>query len=113
MEEVKSRRHTMTDEEVEDRIAELKADPDVRLAWKEKTVKYKRRRYLGALQSENNELRRAASQDRQSAFLTTAMNAQTNQIIGTLQQKAPVPAYQVPNPNAIYYGCGTGCGSCA
>lgn len=51
MEEVKSRRHTMTDEEVEDRIAELKADPDVRLAWKEKTVKYKRRRYLGALQS--------------------------------------------------------------
>jgi hypothetical protein len=52
MEEVKSRRHTMTDEEVEDRIAELKADPDVRLAWKEKTVKYKRRRYLGALQSD-------------------------------------------------------------
>lgn len=47
MEEVKSRRHTMTDEEVEARIAELKADPDVRLAWKEKTVKYKRRRYLG------------------------------------------------------------------
>lgn len=52
MEEVKSRRHTMTDEEVEDRIAELKADPDVRLAWKEKTVKYKRRRYLSALQSD-------------------------------------------------------------
>lgn len=52
MEEVKSRRHTMTDEEVEDCIAELKADPDVRLAWKEKTVKYKRRRYLGALQSD-------------------------------------------------------------
>lgn len=52
MEEVKSRRHTMTDEEVEARIAELKADPDVRLAWKEKTVKYKRRRYLGALQSD-------------------------------------------------------------
>lgn len=52
MEEVKSRRHTLTDEEVEDRIAELKADPDVHLAWKEKTVKYKRRRYLGALQSD-------------------------------------------------------------
>ena len=68
---------------------------------------------IATLQSENNELRRAASQDRQSAFLTTAMNAQTNQIIGTLQQKAPVPAYQVPNPNAIYYGCGTGCGNCA
>ena len=68
---------------------------------------------ISNLQAENNDLRRAASQDRQSAFLTTAMNAQTNQIIGTLQQKAPVPAYQVPNPNAIYYGCGTGCGSCA
>lgn len=52
MEEVKSRRHIMTDEEVEEKIAELKADPDVRLAWKEKTVKYKRRRYLGALQSD-------------------------------------------------------------
>lgn len=52
MEEVKSRRHTMTDEEVEASIAELKADPDVRLAWKEKTVKYKRRRYLWALQSD-------------------------------------------------------------
>lgn len=52
MEEVKSRRHTMTDEEVEARIAELKADPDVRLAWKKKTVKYKRRRYLSALQSD-------------------------------------------------------------
>lgn len=47
MEEVKSRRHTMTDEEVEARIADLKEDPDVRLAWKEKTVKYKCRRYLG------------------------------------------------------------------
>lgn len=68
---------------------------------------------IATLQSENNELRRAASQDRQSALLTTAMNAQTNQIIGTLQQKVPVPAYQVPNPNAIYYGCGTGCGNCA
>lgn len=52
MEEVKSRRHIMTDEEVEAKIAELKADPDVRLAWKEKSVKYKRRRYLGALQSD-------------------------------------------------------------
>ena len=68
---------------------------------------------IATLQSENNELRRAASQERQSALLTTAMNAQTNQIIGTLQQKVPVPAYQVPNPNAIYYGCGTGCGNCA
>ena len=52
MEDVKSRRHIMTDDEVEAKIAELKDDPDVRLAWKEKSVKYKRRRYLGALQSD-------------------------------------------------------------
>ena len=52
MEEVKSRRHTLTDEEVEQQIALLRDDSDVRLAWKEKTVKYKRRRYLGALQSD-------------------------------------------------------------
>lgn len=52
MEEVKNRRHFLTDEEVEEKIAQLRDDPDVRLAWKEKNVKYKRRRYLGALQSD-------------------------------------------------------------
>lgn len=67
---------------------------------------------IASLQAENNDLRRAASQDRQNALLTTAMTAQTNQIIGTLRQPNPVPAYQVPNPNAIYNGCGcnSGCG---
>ncbi len=53
---------------------------------------------IATLQSENNELRRAASQDRQSALLTTAINAQTNQIIGTLQQKVPVPSYHGAQP---------------
>mgnify|MGYP004468874861 FL=1 len=52
MSEVKNRRHFLTDEEVEEKIAQLRDDPDVRLAWKEKNVKYKRRRYLGALQSD-------------------------------------------------------------
>lgn len=52
MSEVKNRRHFLTDEEVEEKIAQLLDDPDVRLAWKEKNVKYKRRRYLGALQSD-------------------------------------------------------------
>ncbi len=33
-------------------VAELKNDPDVHLAWKEKSVWYKRRRYLATLQSE-------------------------------------------------------------
>lgn len=65
---------------------------------------------IATLQAENNDLRRAASQDRQSALLTTAMSAQTQQIINAVNP-APIPAYQVPNPN-VYYGCGcnTGCG---
>ena len=64
---------------------------------------------IATLTAENNDLRRAASQDRQSALLTTAMSAQTQQIINAVNP-APIPAYTVPNPNA-YYGCGcnTGC----
>lgn len=64
---------------------------------------------IATLTAENNDLRRAASQDRQNALLTTAMSAQTNQIINAVNP-APIPAYTVPNPNA-YYGCGcnTGC----
>ena len=65
---------------------------------------------ISSLQAENNDLRRAASQDRQSALLTTAMASQTQQIINAVNP-APIPSYQVPNPN-VYYGCGcnTGCG---
>lgn len=65
---------------------------------------------IATLQAENNDLRRAASQDRQNALLTTAMSAQAQQIINAVNP-APIPAYQVPNPN-VYYGCGcnTGCG---
>lgn len=65
---------------------------------------------IATLQAENNDLRRAASQDRQNALLTTAMSAQTQQIINAVNP-APIPAYQVPNPN-VYYGCGcnAGCG---
>ena len=63
---------------------------------------------IATLQAENNDLRLAASQDRQNALLTTAMTAQTNQIINAVNP-TPIPAYQVPNPN-VYYGCGNGCG---
>ncbi len=65
---------------------------------------------IAALTAENNDLRRAASQDRQNALLTTAMSAQTSQIINAVNP-APIPAYTVPNPNAYAYGCGcnTGC----
>lgn len=62
---------------------------------------------IATLQAENNDLRRAASQDRQSALLTTAMASQTQQIINAVNP-APIPAYQVPNPN-VYYGCNGGC----
>ena len=64
---------------------------------------------IATLTAENNDLRRAASQDRQNALLTTAMTAQTSQIINAVNPTA-IPAYVVPNPNA--YGCGynNGCG---
>ena len=60
---------------------------------------------IATLQAENNDLRRDASQDRQNALLTTAMTAQTNQIINAVNPTA-IPAYVVPNPNAYAYGCG-------
>nr|DAH78407.1 MAG TPA: hypothetical protein [Caudoviricetes sp.] len=65
---------------------------------------------IATLTAENNDLRRAASQDRQNALLTTAMTAQTNQIINAVNPSA-IPAYVVPNPNAYACGCGcnTGC----
>lgn len=66
---------------------------------------------IATLQAENNDLRHAASQDRQNALLTTAMTAQTSQIINAVNPTA-IPAYVVPNPNAYAYGCGCnqGCG---
>lgn len=73
---------------------------------------------ISNLQNENNALRLAASQDRQNALLTTAMSAQTAQIINTLNP-TPVPSYVVPNPNCCYNaqvafnncgGCNNGCG---
>ena len=62
---------------------------------------------IATLQAENNDLRRAASQDRQSALLTTAMASQTQQIINAVNP-APIPAFNVPAPYA-YTGCNGGC----
>lgn len=64
---------------------------------------------IATLQAENSDLKRAASQDRQSALIATEMNAQAQRLINAINP-APIPAYQVPNPNT-YYGCGcnTGC----
>ena len=68
---------------------------------------------IATLQAENNDLRRAASQDRQSALLTTAMSAQTNQIIDAIRP-TPVPAFPASNlyGYSAYngYGCNSGCG---
>lgn len=65
---------------------------------------------IATLQAENNDLRRAASQDRQNALLTTAMNAQTNQIIDAVRP-TPVPSFPASNLYGYAYGCGcnTGC----
>lgn len=65
---------------------------------------------IATLTAENNDLRRAASQDRQNALLTTAMTAQTNQIINAVNPSA-IPAYVVPNPNTyVPYGCACNAG---
>ena len=66
---------------------------------------------IATLQAENNDLRRAASQDRQNALLTTAMTAQTNQIIDAVRP-TPVPSFPASNLDGYAYNnCGcNGCG---
>lgn len=67
---------------------------------------------IATLQAENNDLRRAASQDKQNALLTTAMTAQTNQIIDAVRP-TPVPSFPASNLYGYGYngcGCNTGCG---
>lgn len=65
---------------------------------------------IATLQAENNDLRRAASQDRQNALLTSAMTTQTNQIIDAVRP-TPVPSFPASNLYGYAYGCGcnTGC----
>lgn len=66
---------------------------------------------IATLQAENNGLRLAASQDRQNALLTTAMTAQTNQIIDAVRP-TPVPSFPASNLYGYAYNnCGcNGCG---
>lgn len=63
---------------------------------------------IDSLRAENQALRFSASQDRQNALLTTAMTAQTNQIIDRVAPY-PVPSFPV-NPPFYYGGNGCGCG---
>lgn len=74
---------------------------------------------IETLQAENQSLRLSASQDRQNALLTTAMQAQTQQLIDRIAPY-PVPSYGVPAPypycssgysyGGYNNGCGCGCG---
>lgn len=55
---------------------------------------------IATLQAENQNLKLAASQQAQNAYL-----------ISELGTKAPIPAYTVPNPYASYFNNGCGCGT--
>lgn len=69
------------------------------------------------LRAENQNLKFAASQAQQNAFITANQEAQTAELIRRLGRDCPIPAYVVPNPNCCYqpaqaqsYGCGCGNG---
>lgn len=80
---------------------------------------------IDSLRAENQALRFSASQDRQNAYLTTAMTAQTNALIDRIAPY-PIPAFPVCAPynhggytgygyggfgfNRGNDGCGCGCG---
>lgn len=68
---------------------------------------------ISALQAENQNLRLAASQSAQNAFIAANQEAQTAELIRRLGRDVPVPAYVVPNPNCCYgaYGYGAACGA--
>lgn len=51
-ETMRTKRETITDEEVEQEIAELRDDPDVKLAQLEIRIRLKRRRYLYNLRAQ-------------------------------------------------------------
>lgn len=71
---------------------------------------------IATLQAENQNLKLAASQAAQNAFITANQEAQTAELIRRLGRDVPVPAYVVPNPNCCYnaqvsFGNGCGCGN--
>lgn len=66
------------------------------------------------LRAENEDLRRAASQDRQSALFTTALERHTDRLLSAINP-TPQPAFVVPNPNVYFNGygsCGSSCSGC-
>jgi hypothetical protein len=57
---------------------------------------------IATLTAENQNLKFAASQAAQNAFITANQEAQTAELIRRLGRDCPVPAYVVPNPNCCY-----------
>ena len=78
MNKAESRRHIMTDEEVEEKIAQLRDDPDVRLAQKATRVAYRRRRYLYNLQAD----KKRGQQLREAGITYKMLDEQETQIGG-------------------------------
>lgn len=67
---------------------------------------------IATLQSENQALKFAASQQAQNAFIAANQEAQTAELIRRLDTPCPIPAYVVPNPNCCYTAFNSGCGGC-
>ena len=70
---------------------------------------------IATLTAENQNLKLAASQSAQNAFITANQEAQTAELLRRLAP-TPTPAYVVPNPNCCYnaqvsFANGCGCGS--
>jgi hypothetical protein len=63
---------------------------------------------IATLTAENQNLKFAASQATQNAFIVANQEAQTAELIRRLGVPAPVPAYVVANPNCCYTPCGCG-----
>lgn len=57
---------------------------------------------IATLTAENQNLKFAASQANQNAFIIANQEAQTAELIRRLSTPCPVPAYVVPNPNCCY-----------
>ena len=57
---------------------------------------------IATLTAENQNLKFAASQANQNAFIVANQEAQTAELIRRLATPCPVPAYVVPNPNGCY-----------
>lgn len=69
---------------------------------------------IASLQAENQNLKFAASQANQNAYIAANQEAQTAELIRRLGRDCPIPAYVVPNPNCCYtyQQASNACGGC-